>query len=189
MNQRCCLLCSALALASAGCKAVPENAEILPVKVEIPGGVDLWQTMNFYVSGQPNPRGLEAAKARGVRTVVNLRPEDEIPDFDERKIVEDLALTYVNIPVTSQNLGDAEADQFVAALKSARKQVLIHCASGNRASALWAIYLSMSYGVDPDRAIALAERSGLSSEQLKSFVKDYVTRRKSALQEAAQQKP
>ncbi len=170
------LLASTLA---PGCAAPPEAAEITPVHVDWPGsGPDVYQIVNFYVAGQPSEKGLVEARARGVRTVVNLRAPDEKIDFDEKKAVETLGLAYVSIPVTPQTLSDAQLEEFVTTLKAARKQVLIHCASGNRASALWAAYLGVNYGLEADRAIRLAESSGLKSGDLKAFVKDYLGRRK-----------
>ena len=164
-----------------GCGSAPKKSELSPVKVEAPdAGTVFWQVGNFYIAGQPTAKGFEAMKGRGGRTVVNLRPAEEQKDFDEKKAVEGLGLGYVSIPVTPQILSDAKGDEFIAALKDAKKPVLIHCASANRASALWAVYLGTNYGLPPDEAIGLAETSGLKSGDLKSFVKGYLERTREA---------
>ena len=49
----------------------------------------------LYRGGQPTQKGLEFLKQKGVKTVINLRAEDN----SEAKLVEKLGMNYVRIPV------------------------------------------------------------------------------------------
>jgi hypothetical protein len=52
--------------------------------------------------------------------------------------------------------------------------MFIHCASGNRAAAMWLIKRAVIDGWSIERATAEAEKLGLEHEQLKKFAADYV---------------
>lgn len=179
-----------LTLWVASCSAVPEAEEFTPRTVEIPGLTGkIWQVHNFYLAAQPTVASLEALRGRGVRTVINLRGPDEAVDFDEPAVVQALGLGHVRIPVNPQLLDDAKIDEFIAAVKSSRRQTLIHCASAVRASALWAAYLGSNYGLSADRCIALAEQSGLKGDELKAAVRGYMERRQQKGEQAQSPTP
>ena len=61
-------------------------------------------------AGQPTADGFQAVKDAGFKTVINLRPVDEM-SFDEKKVVEDLGMTYVNIPITTFSITDEKISQ------------------------------------------------------------------------------
>jgi len=167
-----------LPLVISRCSYAPDAEEYTPRSVQIPGiPGGIRQVHNFYISGQPAPEGLGALRARGVRTVINLRTPEEPSGFDEAKAVQGLGMDYVSIPVTPEALNEAVIDRFVSAVTVSKRQTLIHCSDGERASALWAAYLGVNYGLPPERALALAEESGLESEPMKAFVRDYLERR------------
>jgi uncharacterized protein (TIGR01244 family) len=169
-----------------GCGDVPETWETAPVKVEVPGGgATYWEIGNYYVSGQPTAAGLAALRERGVRTVINLRQPSEPAGFDEPKTAETLGLAYVSIPVTSQTLDASKIEEFLAVLHESKKPALIHCASGDRASALWAAHLGTSHGMDADEAIASAETTGLRKSELKAAVRAYLADRAESRARAA----
>src|SRR5436189_5756716 len=49
----------------------------------------------LYRGGQPTAKGFQFLKDKGVKTVINLRAEDD----SEAKVVEKLGMNYVRIPV------------------------------------------------------------------------------------------
>jgi uncharacterized protein (TIGR01244 family) len=134
------------------------------------------------LAGQPTPEGLQNAKHAGVTLVINLRPESELA-FNERQMVESLGMEYVNIPVTPQTLDDARVDAFLAQLGDLRlrpgsaDRVLVHCSSGNRVAALWAMYEIAEGGLPPEEAVARARRAGLKSAELVQFIGEWARRR------------
>ncbi len=133
------------------------------------------------LGGQPTPEGLQSARHAGVTLVINVRPESELT-FDERQMVESLGMQYVNIPVTTQTLDDARVEAFVEQLRMLRRRpgsadrVLVHCASGNRVAALWALYEIAEGGLPPEEAVARARKAGLKSAELVQFIGDWAQR-------------
>lgn len=118
---------------------------------------------DLLTSGQPSPEQLEAAAQAGVRTVVNLRPSDELA-WNEQAKVEHLGLRYVAIPFkrpVDVSKEAAEALRRVLVDESAYP-VLVHCGSGMRAGALLGAKAFHCDGCDLDTAIATAKAAGLT---------------------------
>ena len=71
-------------------------------------------------------------------------------------------------------------EQFLKAVTTpANQPAFVHCASGNRAAALWMIKRMTVDGWDADRASTEAAALGLTSPALKTFATDYVAAHKS----------
>jgi uncharacterized protein (TIGR01244 family) len=115
--------------------------------------------------GHPQPEHLREAQKRGVRTVINLRPITEHADFDEAGLVASLGMTYVNIPITGPgDLTPANAQKLADALKTAGDgPTLVHCASGNRVGALFALKAHYLDGQDIDTALMIGRGTGLKA--------------------------
>ena len=117
------------------------------------------------VSGAIDEAHLEAVKAAGIDHVVNLRPAEENPSFDERSAAEALGLKYHAIPIKgAQSLTreNAEAlDQILDQIGDA--PVLLHCSSGNRVGALIALREAWINGKPNEDAIAIGKRWGLAA--------------------------
>ncbi len=113
-------------------------------------------------AGQPGPAQFEALCAAGYRMVVNLRRESELPSFDERGVVESLGMRYVNIPVDgAAGMTAANARALQAAVAAADgAPVVIHCGTGNRVGALFALAAWLD-GADTETAIDHGKRLGL----------------------------
>jgi uncharacterized protein (TIGR01244 family) len=101
---------------------------------------------DLFIAGQPTEKALRDMKALGVTTVVNLRSPSEMAriGFDEAKLIADLGMKYVYIPVR----GDAEFPyspatlaKFTEVMQSNQGKVLLHCTVAWRASHLWGAYL------------------------------------------------
>jgi uncharacterized protein (TIGR01244 family) len=124
----------------------------------------------FFIGGQPTERALREMKAKGVTTVVNLRTPPEMTSqvkFDEKKLVEELGMKYVYLPVR----GDATfpyapstLDGFAKAVKEANGKVLLHCTVAWRASHLWAAYLIREKGVSDADALSNARAINLMDD-------------------------
>jgi uncharacterized protein (TIGR01244 family) len=116
--------------------------------------------------GRPRPEHLQAAKAKGVRTVINLCPPAEAVDYDEPAVVSGLGMHYVNIPVAGPtDLTLANAQMLAAALAEAGPghPVLLHCASGNRVGALIAVKARFVDGASAEDALAQGRAAGLKA--------------------------
>jgi uncharacterized protein (TIGR01244 family) len=124
---------------------------------------------DVFIGGQPTERALRALKDQGVTTVVNLRMPAELTriGYDEAKLIEQLGMKYVHIPMrgaagdsayTPENLA-----KFAAAMKQADGKVLLHCTIAWRASHIWAAYL-IQRGVADSAAVAHARAINLMDE-------------------------
>lgn len=127
---------------------------------------------DLLTGGQPTRECLQAAYAAGYRTVVNLRPVDELEGFDEGRFARDLGFDYVDIPIAGPaDLSRAAVELLDQVLTDAeRRPALIHCASGNRVGALLALHGRLRRGMNVDEALAHGEATGLTAPALRAAV-------------------
>ena len=126
-------------------------------------------TPDYAVSPQIEPGDLPAIKAAGYTTVINNRPDPEIPahlqDSAMRAAAEALGLTFVTNPVISGGLTMDNVEAQREAVAAASGPVLAYCASGNRCSIVWAL---MKAGSQPaEDLIAVPARFGYNLGHLK----------------------
>jgi protein tyrosine phosphatase (PTP) superfamily phosphohydrolase (DUF442 family) len=131
---------------------------------------------HLYISSQPDFETLDIARKNGVELVLNLRDPSEYI-WDEKIAAQQSGLIYYNIPISAS--GEAfnpDAIKQISALVQQHKdqKILLHCSSGNRASAWLAIHLIKDHNMPSDRAISLAKQAGLTSPLIKSRVKQFI---------------
>lgn len=88
--------------------------------------------------GLLSEKGIGIAAQKGYRTVIDLRTPAEGTSA-EKQLVEKQGLRYVNIPVTMPTTSQAEQLKAVLSRNGA-KPAIVHCRSGRRVKALWALY-------------------------------------------------
>lgn len=136
-------------------------------------------------AGATEPAAMAPLAARGFKTVINLREDSEAGALidESTKAAEDAGLRYIHLPFNASRPDEAVATKFLATIRNTSLQpVLIHCASGSRAGALWLIKRMLVDGWDEPKAVDEAVMIGLSSPTLKQFALDYVaTHKESAL--------
>jgi protein tyrosine phosphatase (PTP) superfamily phosphohydrolase (DUF442 family) len=139
----------------------------------------------LFRGSQPDAQGLRYLQSLGIRTIVSLRnTEDELKSVQqERKEVEALGMTFVNIPITMSVLNNgADASrqkltQFLGVVDDAANgKVFIHCRRGaDRTGTFVGLYRMVRQGWDADRAYAEARQVGMRfwypwvKDQLKVF--------------------
>lgn len=120
-------------------------------------------TDEVWTGGQPSAEQLQQVQAAGIKAVINLCPNGEC-GWDEKAVVEAQGLHYATVPVSAAcDLSEEAARRFHDLLESAPKPVLIHCASGNRVGALYALKAFYVQKHTPDAAIAVGRAAGLAS--------------------------
>ena len=94
----------------------------------------------------------ELAK-RGVRTVVDLRAEDDVRD--DEVFLTGLGVRLIRIPIRDgQTPTTAQVDQFLEAIRSSEGTVLVHCGAGvGRTGTMAAAYLVRSGAATPRDAL------------------------------------
>lgn len=126
-------------------------------------------TPDYAVSPQIEPGDLPAIKAAGYVTVIDNRPDGEIPPHLHadamRTAAEALGLTFVLNPVVGGALTMANVTAQGAAIAASTGPVFAYCASGNRSSIVWA--LANAGKLSPDELIGLPARFGYQLEHLR----------------------
>lgn len=142
---------------------VPVNLDAEKL-TEIPNAVLL--SDKLAAGGTPTAKGLGQAAEQGIRTVIDVRDPKE-GTAQEKDFAEAVGLKYVNIPVTLDGFSPAQAEQLNAVLKDpATGPALLHCATGQRALAIWALQRNHSDGVPAQQVIDEAEAKGLKKPEL-----------------------
>lgn len=128
--------------------ARPVASTVLPNWYQVDDGV--------FRSRQPNRKGFEEARRKGIRTVINLRA-----GHSDAKLVKGLGLNLVEIPM---NAGDFTEDHVLRALRAIQdspKPVLVHCEQGaDRAGVVSAAYRIVFQDWTKDEAIAELKKGG-----------------------------
>lgn len=128
-------------------------------------------------AGATTPEAMADIRKLGFVAVVNLRLASEAgANIDaERAAATAAGLRYLHIPLSGSSPDPAAVDQFLGAMGDAANQpAFIHCASGNRAAAVWMIKRVALDHWDVARADEEARALGLTSAPLRQFVDDYL---------------
>jgi uncharacterized protein (TIGR01244 family) len=117
-----------------------------------------------HVSGQPSEEALAKLAAAGVRTVIDLRPDQETPALDERAIVEKSGVRYRSLPIGGRaDLTRENVATFDRMLNESQPgAVLMHCASGNRVGAMMALRARWVQGKSAGESLAIGKAAGLA---------------------------
>lgn len=128
---------------------------------------------DLLTGGQPSQEALQAAHAAGYVTLVNLRPAYEFEAFDEGRVARDLGFDYVEIPIAGpDDLSPAAVESLAKVLmEPKRRPALIHCGSGNRVGALFALHARLKRGLGVEDALACGEAAGLTAPPLREAVR------------------
>lgn len=127
----------------------------------VPNGSEPWP--GIVTGGQPTAEDLAALRDAGLRTVINLRVPTERGTQDEPKWIEELDLAYVSIPVQGkEGLTEEVARQLDLALETSERPVLVHCGSGNRVGAVFALRAFYLEGKAPEAALAIGRTAGVT---------------------------
>lgn len=126
----------------------------------------------FYRGAQPDADGLRALKELGVRTVVNLRGDDE----DTPHVP--AGIEVVHLPAHITRPRDAEIRAFFdVALDPARRPLFVHCAEGRERTGFYvALYRVEVDGWTPARALDEMRAMGFRDAdhpEVAAYVLDY----------------
>lgn len=159
---------------------------LLPVALfaaSVPNKNDLSQLDTTYakqeptlaIGGTPSKSMLEQLNQRGVTVIIDTRTPREFDRQAQMKTIQSLQLRYYNIPIDGQNITNRQVQQLSILLnKHLDDGIYLHCASGNRASALWTLE-KVKQGASLEEAINRAKNSGLSygmEQYVRTRVKD-----------------
>ncbi len=126
----------------------------------------------FYVAAQLQPDDFAEAKALGIKTVINNRPDgeatDQLPDALARAEAELAGLAYRFVPVVSGGIFPDHVAQFAEAVDASEGPILAYCRSGTRSTNLWA--LQAARHLAPDEIIEAAAGAGYDVSGLRPML-------------------
>jgi uncharacterized protein (TIGR01244 family) len=134
------------------------------------------------VGPQPSENDLKQLARKGVKTVINLRVENEqegqLSPMDEGQLARDLGLEYLHIPVIGDQIREGQVDEFRNAVENLPKPIYAHCAKGKRAAALSMMTRGVRDGWSGKETVAQATQLGFEFDpNLEKFMKEYVDAR------------
>ncbi|MEL6959190.1 MAG: TIGR01244 family sulfur transferase [Pseudomonadota bacterium] len=128
-------------------------------------------TPAYAVSPQIDPEDLPVIAEAGFTTVIDNRPDMEIPPSHRADVMEAAAqkagLAFVVLPVTHQGLTLELVAQQAAAVTASEGPVLAYCASGTRCTIVWALAQARG-GMPSDAIIAAAAAQGYDITMLRN---------------------
>jgi protein tyrosine phosphatase (PTP) superfamily phosphohydrolase (DUF442 family) len=126
--------------------------------------------------GQPSGQAYARAAANGFRSILTLRSSaDRVDLVRERLIVERNKMRYHNIPVAGHPPRREQVDEFLRLARDrANQPMLINCGFAERVTPLMMIFRIVEQDWSEARAVEEASRSGLKSDSLKKFAKEYL---------------
>ena len=168
-------MCTAVVLAAVWA-AVPVFAQVQ--KKEVPG-IANYSRVDATVGcgGRVDPAAMQALKAEGYKSVINLRQASEPgADIDAgRAAAEKAGLQYIHLPFSAAAPDTTTVDRFLTAVADTSNQpVFIHCGSANRVGGLWMIKRVLRDNWPVQKAQAEAETIGLRDPKLTAFATEYI---------------
>jgi uncharacterized protein (TIGR01244 family) len=161
-----------LSLGVVGCASIrAERPSVVEAPITAtPSGVVLHRPKpGIYSAGQPVAEDWAAIADAGVRTVVNLRTPAEMKARDERAEVAAAGMRYIEIPIDGVGgITQENARRLSAAMADAKGEILIHCATANRAGALLAVALAQQ-GMATEDALAIGRNAGMKSTEARAI--------------------
>ncbi len=168
------LAVAALAFGLGSCAGIEQPSslpaapiEIRNAKMPLPG---------VLTGGQPTEEQFAEAAEAGYRTIINLRTRGEDGTWDEASKAEELGVDYIAIPVAGVNgLTMENARRVFEVLDDAeRHPIMLHCGSGNRVGALFALKAFHVDGKDAETALEIGRGAGLTKleETVRELLED-----------------
>jgi len=131
---------------------------------EPPQEVDI---MNYTIlstqvagGGAISPEQVASLPGKGYSTIINLQFEREDGVKAEIAAADAAGLTYVSVPVGGDDFTLEHAKQVSDAIAASSGHVLLHCRSGGRVSAVWALTRAIDEGLTPSEAGRVAAEEG-----------------------------
>jgi uncharacterized protein (TIGR01244 family) len=142
-------------------------------KATIPGIVNFGYINNTVAcAGATSPAALAEVKRLGYASVINLRVATEPgAQIDaSADAVKMAGLQFIHLPFNASSPDPRLVDKFIAAVTDRKNQpAFVHCASANRAAALWMVKRMAVDGWDAERASIEAAALGMTSPALKTY--------------------
>ena len=157
-------------------------AQSAVTKESVPGIVNFAKVETVVsCAGATTPAALSEVKRMGYVSVINLRQASE-PGADieaSAAAAKAAGLNYIHLPFNTASPDPALVDNFLdAVMDKANQPAFIHCASANRAAALWMVKRIAVDNWDVERASTEAAALGLTNPALRAFAIEQAQKRR-----------
>lgn len=168
-----------LCLLSIGALGVSIAAAQSQVKKENVPGISNFARVETTVAcaGAVTPGSVAEIKKMGFSSIINLRQASEpgAAVDAEAAAAKSAGINFVHLPFNAASPDPMVVDRFLQAVtERGNSPAFIHCASGNRAAAMWFIKRAVVDKWEIDRAMGEATELGLTSQPLKTFAMEYI---------------
>ena len=174
----CSLVCGVLFVGMVAVAA----AQSAVSKATVPGIVNFgYIGTSVACAGATAPAALGEVKRLGYASVINLRLATEPGSEIEASAAAAKAagLHFIHLPFNANSPDPMLVDKFIAAVTDRKNQpAFIHCASANRAAALWMVKRMVVDSWDAERAATEAAALGMTSAALKTYAIEQAQRRR-----------
>ena len=168
-------------VAGLACSVAVVAAQSQVTKESVPGIVNFSKVETTVAcAGATTPAALAEVKRMGYASVINLRQANEPgADIDAAAAAAKAAgINFIHIPFNAASPDPMLVDNFLKAITNkANQPAFIHCASANRAAALWMVKRLVVDKWDVERASTEATAMGLTSPALKTFAIEQAQKR------------
>lgn len=135
---------------------------------------------SLYVQGQISEQDFSDISAKGIKTIINNRPDNEEPGQPSHEEIAAIAakqgIDYVYLPmVNGQPLPPSLVNDFKTVLDNTNDPVLVHCRSGMRSSFIWALGQIESGQLSPDEVIDAAQNANIPLANYRTVLESVVT--------------
>lgn len=147
------------------------DSTVAPPQTVAPPTAPAVLSPTIHVRDQLQLADLAQIRAKGYRTLIDLRPDGEAKDQPPSSAVAEAAakagLKFAYVPTPNGNIPDSVVADLTRALTGAEGQVLLYCRSGNRAARVWALAeASRPGGSDASTIIGAVKTAGQKVEDL-----------------------
>jgi len=135
----------------------------------------------LFRGGQPTPAGLKSLRRKGIKTIINLRDDDDRARAEQAEAVAE-GFSYYNLPLGRYGRpSDEQVAEILSIINaSANQPVFVHCHRGSdRTGTIVAIYRMDHDGWTSQQAKEEAKRLGMGfwQTQMKDYLSDYYRRK------------
>jgi tyrosine-protein phosphatase SIW14 len=163
---------------AAPAQAQPAAQAQAPAKDAVPGVRNFTKIdATFACGGALTPEAFAAVKQAGFVSVVNLRAANEqgVNIEADQKAAQDAGLKYYHLPFVVATPDSTKIDEFLKLVAApANQPMLLHCASGGRASLFWAAKRVMIDGWTVEKAMNETDLAKNANPAARTAVLDYL---------------
>jgi len=142
-------------------------------------------TDDFYIASQLRTENVPALKRRGIKTIVDIRPDGEAADQAPSSSIKAVALhnrlDFHYIPVPHESIPNDAVEALDQALSPDALPAVLYCRTGRQAVRLFAlVQASRVDGPGSDAIMEMVRAAGFSAEDLRDEISQRLSHRNSA---------